>query len=94
MIDFLNKYGAGGNGVGTPINRKNMMGVQGFEDLTTSFLEDGSIEERSETGKLVITFISDTQINETFYGNSGNNIVKIITINPDGSIKEIVGVRQ
>lgn len=88
MIDFLNKYGQGGQGVGTPINRKNMMGVQGFEALTTSFLDDGSIVEHGETGELVTTFISDTQINETFYGNSGNTIVKITTIQADGSIKE------
>lgn len=89
MIDFVNKYGAGSNGVGTPINRKNMMGVQGFENKNIEFEENGSIREQGEGGLLTTTF-NGTQITEKFEGNSGNIIIKIITFKSDGTIEEVI----
>ena len=55
--------------LGTPINRANLMAIQGFIASTTTFNSDGSITETNGNGEtLTITFKSDGSIVETFTG--------------------------
>lgn len=76
---------------GTPLNRLNMMAIQGFEALTTIFSEDGSITETNAEGeKLVTSFLSKGNIQEKFTGKNGATITKTTTFNADGSISEKV----
>lgn len=74
---------------GTPLNRSNMMALQGFENANTVFLEDGSIVETNALGQVkTTTFNDDGSITETFVGEK--TIVKTTTFNNDGSITEVV----
>ena len=74
---------------GTPINRDNMMAIQGFQSNTIRFNDDGSIvETNSEGHTLTTTFQEDGSIKEEFEGTK--NITKIIKFNSDGSILEVV----
>ena len=76
---------------GTPLNRLNMMAIQGFETVTTVFNADGSITETNAEGdKLVTTFSSDGSIREIFTGVNGMAITKTTTFNADGSISEVI----
>lgn len=90
MIEFIDKTSTQN---GTPINRANLMAMQGFMAKTTVFNNDGSITEtngRNET--LTTTFGKDASgnniITETFVGSK--TIVKTTTFNPDGSITEVL----
>ena len=90
MIEFIDKTSAQS---GTPINRANLMAIQGFVAKTTVFKDDGSIIEtngRNET--LTTTFGKDVSgndiVTETFVGSK--TIVKTTTFNPDGSITEVL----
>jgi hypothetical protein len=86
MIEFVDKTPSQG---GTPINRKNMMGLQGFGNLTTQFNNDGSIVETNEFGQTkTTTFNADGSITEVFVG--AKTITKRTTFNADGSITEVV----
>lgn len=82
MIDFIDKTT---DQNGTPLNRANLMGVQGFEASTTTFKSDGSIEEVNAQGhKLITKFNSDGTIEEKF---SGEKTITLVTkFNSDGSI--------
>ncbi len=73
---------------GTPLNRKNMMAVQGFEAQTTVFNDDGSITQTNDIGQTKTTAFNDDEIVETFVGEK--TIVKTTTFNKDGSISEVV----
>lgn len=74
---------------GTPINRKNMMSVQGFTNQTTTFNDDGSVLQINSDGqRLTTTFNSDGSITETFVGEK--TITKKTIFNSDGSISEVV----
>lgn len=54
---------------GTPLNRSNMMAIQGFIGKTIEFLEDGSILETNSNGETKTTeLMSDGSIVETFVG--------------------------
>lgn len=76
---------------GTPLNRLNMMAIQGFETVTTVFNTDGSITETNAEGdKLVTTFLNDGSIRERFTGVNGMAITKTTTFNADGSISEVI----
>lgn len=86
MVDFNDKTSEQN---GTPINRDNLMAIQGFESKTTKFNEDGSITETNGKGEtLVTTFNEDGSITETFVGEK--TITKTTTFNDDGSISEVV----
>lgn len=66
MIEFIDKTSEQG---GTPINRENMMAIQGFVGNTTVFNKDGSITEtNSKNQKLTTTFNKDGSITQTFEG--------------------------
>ena len=76
---------------GTPLNRLNMMAIQGFEAVTTVFNTDGSIAETNAEGdRLVTTFSSNDNIKEVFTGTNGMTITKTTTFNADGSISEVI----
>lgn len=84
MKDFIDKTSEQS---GTPINRENMMAIQGFEAQTTVFNQDGSITETNADGHVKTTvFNSDGTILETFVGQK--TISKRTTFNSDGSISE------
>lgn len=75
---------------GTPINRKNMMSIQGFVNQTTTFnLDNGKIIQINSDGQQLTTiFNDDGTITETFVGEK--TITKTTTFNSDGSIKEVL----
>lgn len=77
---------------GTPINRKNMMAIQGFDDSNIIFNADASITQTNSKGEATtIRFIGNSSFTVTFEGEK--TIVKTIKFNEDGSIsKTISGV--
>ena len=75
--------------VGTPINRANLMAIQGFVAKTTTFNTDGSITEKNGSGETLTTvFNTDGSITQTFKGKY--TITKKTTFNTDGSITEVI----
>lgn len=86
MIDFKDKTSEEN---GTPINRENLMAIQGFIANNTVFNDDGSITETNSKGEtLTTTFNSNGSITETFVGEK--TISKKTTFNSDGSITEVL----
>lgn len=86
MIEFIDKTTTQS---GTPINRANLMAIQGFVAKTTVFNSDGSITETNSKGEtLTITFNSDGSITETFVGEK--TLSKTTTFNSDGTISEVI----
>ena len=84
MIEFIDKTTTQN---GTPINRANLMAIQGFVAKTTVFNADGSITETNGKNETLRTvFNTDGSITETFTGSK--TIVKTTTFNTDGSITE------
>ena len=54
---------------GTPINRANLMAIQGFVSCETVINDDGSIVETNANGETLTTIINgDGTIIETFVG--------------------------
>lgn len=87
MIEFIDKTSTQN---GTPINRANLMAIQGFVARTTAFNNDGSITETNGKGEtLTIVFNVDGSITETFVGEK--TLVKTTRFNSDGTISEVVG---
>ena len=84
MIDFIDKTSVQS---GTPLNRANLMAIQGFIAKKTEFSSDGSIVEVNSNGHTKTTsFMSNGNIKEVF---SGEKIITKTTIfNNDGSISE------
>jgi hypothetical protein len=87
MKDFIDKTSSQS---GTPINRENLMAIQGFQAKTTSINEDGTVvvETNSEGHTLTTTINSDGSITEVFVGEK--TISKKMTFNSDGSISEVI----
>lgn len=86
MIDFIDKTNEQS---GTPINRENLMAIQGFVANTTVFNANGSITETNSKGEtLTTTFNDDGSITEIFVGKK--TITKNTTFNSDGSITEVI----
>ena len=85
MIEFIDKTTEQN---GTPINRKNMMAIQGFVAKTTTFSDNGDIVETNADGHIrTTTFNSDGSIVETFVGEK--TISKTTTFDNE-SIVEVV----
>ena len=88
MIDFIDKTSEQN---GTPINRENLMALQGFENNNVDIVENGNITTITETNNdnhtltTVVTENEDgsTTIVETFIGEK--TITKTSTINADGT---------
>lgn len=86
MIEFIDKTSEQN---GTPLNRKNLMAMQGFVGNSITFDSDGNIVERNSEGQTKTTiFNADGSITERFVGDK--TITKTITFNSDGSITEVI----
>ena len=86
MVEFVDKTALKS---GTPINRANLMAIQGFGGKTTVFNPDGSIVETNAAGHTLTTvFNADGSVTETFVGEY--TLVKTTTFNEDGTISEVV----
>ena len=86
MVEFIDKTTTVD---GTPVNRANLMAIQGFQAASTTFNFDGSITMTNGAGKTLKTeFNSDGYITETFTGDK--TIIKTTTFNTDGSISEVI----
>ena len=86
MIEFVDKTS---EQAGTPLNRKNMMALQGFFENTLTFNNDGTITEVNGDGsRLTTTFNKDGSITEKFEGEKV--ITKTTTFKADGSITEVI----
>ena len=92
LKDFIDKTSEQS---GTPINRENMMALQGFVATKTDpptkneFGEEQIIQTNVETNEqLITTFKLNGQIEEKFVGQK--TITKTTTFNEDGSITEVV----
>lgn len=86
MKDFVDKTMTQS---GTPINRANMMAMQGFISKTTVFAGDKVIETNADGETLTTEFLADGTIKETFVGSK--TVVKTTSFNSDGSITETLG---
>ena len=80
---------------GTPINRENLMAVQGFVSTKTlpptknELGEEQIIQINTETNEqLITTFKLNGEIEEKFIGEK--TITKTTTFNDDGSITEVI----
>ena len=87
MKEFIDKIT--GTVDGTPINRANMMAMQGFNAKEIVFNNDGTITETNSDGEvLTTTFNNDGTITEVFEGDK--TMTKTTTFNIDGSIEEVM----
>jgi hypothetical protein len=85
MVEFIDKTPERS---GTPINRKNLMGVQGFVSTNTTFNADGSITQINDVGQATtVVFGADGSVTETFSGEK--TISKKTTFTSDG-VKETI----
>lgn len=86
MVEFIDKTETQG---GTPINRANMMALQGFKGKTVSVSADGkTIVETNDDGHTLTTTISNTTVTEVFVG--AKTIKRTLTFNSDGSVTEVI----
>ena len=85
MIEFIDKT-SGQNG--TPINRANLMAIQGFVAKSTVFNADGSITETNDKGETLTISFGNNTITETFRGKY--TLTKTTTFNSDGTISEVI----
>lgn len=86
MIEFIDKTLTMS---GTPLNRKNMMALQGFFENTLMFNDDGTMTEVNGDGSVLTTsFNEDGSITERFEGEKV--ITKTTTFNANGTITEVV----
>lgn len=85
MIEFIDKTQQVS---GTPINRANLMAIQGFVGKTTVFNPDGSITETNDNGETLTTRFQDNKVIEVFVGTK--TITKTTIFNDDGSITEVI----
>lgn len=86
MVDFKDKTSEQN---GTPINRENLMAIQGFIENHIVFNDDGSITETNGKNEILTTvFNADGSITETFVGEK--TITKTTTFNEDNSISEVI----
>lgn len=86
MIDFTDKTATQS---GTPLNRKNLMAIQGFQTKTTKFSSDGSIVESYQNGGEKTTkFNPDGSVTINF--TNIKSVTEIIKFNSDGSVSEVL----
>lgn len=83
MIEFIDKTATAD---GTLINRKRLMGVQGYEAETVTF-SGNTITKVTEDGTETTTFSGNT-ITKVFTGEK--TITKQITFNNNGYISEVI----
>ena len=86
MFEFIDETSTQ---LGTNINRKALMAIQGFIGANVNFNADGSITETNSEGQTKATvFNADGSITETFVGDL--TIIKTTIFNNDGSITEVI----
>ena len=85
MIEFIDKTTSQS---GTPINRANLMAIQGFVAKSTVFNAEGSITETNGKGETLTISFGDNVITETFKGKY--TVTKTTTFNSDGTISEVI----
>lgn len=74
---------------GTPLNRANMMAIQGFIGLDVAYNEDGSIVETNSNGEILTTIKNeDGSYTQIFVGEK--TITKTTRFNADGTITEVI----
>lgn len=85
MIDFIDKTSEQS---GTPLNRENLMAIQGFESLITEPLPNGDVLQTNSKGQtLLIHRNDDGSITQTFTGEK--TITKTISV-IEGKIVEVI----
>lgn len=85
MIDFIDKTSEQN---GTPINRDNMMAIQGFIGMTTEKQSDGSILQTNANGHTLVTKKNiDGSITQTF---TGEKVITKTIKKEDGKIVEVI----
>lgn len=84
MKDFIDKTS---EKTGTPINRANMMAIQGFLPSTVTYA-NGIRTITYSNGETLKTQLVGGSVVETFKGEK--TITKTTSIMADGSIKEVV----
>lgn len=84
MIDFIDKTS---EQAGTPINRNNLMAMQGFVAKTITKNTDGSITETNADGHTLVTRKIGGIITEVF---TGDKVISKTTQIVDGVIIEII----
>ena len=85
MIDFIDKTTEQN---GTPINRQNLMAMQGFIATEVQINSDGSIIETNSSGDTLKTTLSNGV--ETVVFTSGNNVITKTTSFEGNKIKEVI----
>ena len=86
MIEFIDKTSTVS---GTPINRANLMAIQGFVAETIVFNTDGSITKTNGKGeKLTIKFNNNGSITKTFVGSK--TITMTISFDATGNIVKTI----
>lgn len=74
---------------GTPLNRANMMAIQGFIGNTITYGENGEIIETNANGETLTTVKNeDGSYTQTFVGEK--TIIKNIIFNNDRTISEVI----
>lgn len=84
MIEFIDKTSEQN---GTPLNRANLMAIQGFEAVSVEVKENGSIVETNSDGHTLTTVFDDNGLTgtQTFVGD------KTITLTVRLEKNKIVG---
>ena len=86
MIEFIDKTSERN---GTPINRENLMAIQGLIGITFSYGANGEIIETNSKGETLTTIKNeDGSYTQVFVGEK--TITKTIKFNEDGSITEVI----
>ena len=86
MRDFIDKTAEKS---GTPLNRENMMALQGFDNRTISFGEDGTIVETNGKNQIKTISINENgEIVERFEGEK--RITKTTKFTENGKIVEVI----
>lgn len=86
MIEFIDETSIQN---GTPINRKNLMAIQGFINKTTVRQADGKIVQTNANGETLTTYKdTDGKIVQIFQGKK--TLRRTITVNNDKSITEVI----
>ena len=85
MIDFIDKTT---EQAGTPINRENLMAVQGYQYENVNFGNNNIIKTNSKGETETMTF-SGNQITKTFVGVGGKRITQTITFANNGYEKRL-----
>ena len=67
---------------GTPINRANLMALQGFISSTITLNADGTITETNDNGEELTVDFSENAVTETFVGEK--TITRQTTIQKNG----------